>query len=217
MSNLKKLSLEELLETVETSGEDVQTQDFQDDVVGFLNVLNIETGEQSIKATLIYSIYRAWSKNPIQRLDFINRMKDFIKSDKKDVTFFINQNAAKLTHSAYKKFKTQSRIKSPAWQKRFKNFMDYYSLKTGDTWINDRVFYLIYDHYRIKQNLICHQAYLSKETFYMLADINVPFKITAKGKLYGVSDNIVLLVEAIKNEAQKEAEKEDKKKRTKKS
>lgn len=160
------------------------------DVLTFLSVLNIQEGSEIIKKNTLFQIYKAWSKHPITRKDFFLTIGKFFPV--KNGAYRINQNAIKLTHEAYLKFKRQNtKLNSPAWAKHFENFLLFHSLKHGDAWIELDIFYFLYDKYCHSQGLDkSGKHYMGKQVFEYYANLNLKFKITKYGKVYAISSNI---------------------------
>ena len=194
--------------------------DYQDDVLNFIATFTIEPGTERIKQHTLYMIYKAWSKDPISKGQFQVKMGNYFESAKisNSGAYLINQNAIKLTHAAYKYFSNKNvRINSKAWAKHYENFLKFHSLTKGDHWIHEEILYFIYDRFCHMTGIDKHPSqHLSKETFRIYSRIYLPEKDTKRGRLFGVSDNIVNFFQIGQLERmKKEYEKEEVKKKPK--
>lgn len=167
---------------------------YKNDILTFIATFDIQPGEDKIKKTTLFSIYKVWSKNAIKRNEFHLELGKFLPITKMRLTqgYKINQNAIKLTHSAYKEFQKESnKLLSKHWTKHFQNFLDLYKVKPGEFWIEDSILYFIYDKYNHQMGLDkSNNTALSEKTFYSYSDVYLPYKITRFGKVYGVTPNI---------------------------
>lgn len=192
------LNTEELIELLDEKEEKVQQEEpseinYKNDVLTFISVFNIQDGEDNIKPHTLYSIYRVWSKEPISKTAFFLTTGKFLT--KKDIYYKINQNAIKLTHEAYRKFKEEkknAKLKSKFWTNHFEDFLLYYSLKGDDFWIEAPLLYFIYDKYTHVRGLDKNpMTYMGKTVFSTYADIFLKYKNTKYGRMYLVSSSIL--------------------------
>lgn len=203
MSGLKKTpssietdELLDLLKETDPTAEDPESigLNYTNDVLTFLSVFKIEPGEDQIKAHTLYSIYKVWSKNAITKQEFHNEVKKFLPgaSIQNKAGYKINQNAIKLTHIAYSRFKKErERLKSKLWTKHFEDFLLFHALKSDNFWIESDILYFLYDKYTYERGLDSNaNNYMGREIFFIYADIFLKHKITKTGKVYAVSENI---------------------------
>jgi len=221
------LETDELLKLLEET--EVKTDEpvqFEDDVLNFIATFTIEPGNEKIKQHTLYLIYKAWSQNPLKKMVFLNKMRNYFESCQVSGSagYLINQNAIKLTHSAYKYFSNRNiRINSKAWAKHFENFLKFHALDKGNFWIHQEILYFIYDKFCYATGLANHSSkHFSKPTFFIYCQLYLPTKKTKKGILYGVTDNIqnffqIGQLERMQKEYEKEKKKPKKRKRKTKS
>lgn len=167
--------------------------DYEHDVLNFIATFNLEPGTERVKQHTLYLIYKAWSKNPLKKREFQAKMQDYFESTKTKSSFYlINQNSVKLTHSAYKYFTNRNiRLNSKTWAKHFENFLKFHSLTKGDTYIDYRILYFIYDKFCYATGLYkAPHSRLGEKSFKIYCKLYLPEKITKHGTLYGVSPNI---------------------------
>jgi hypothetical protein len=189
---LETTELLDLLEQAEEAKEPEAIQIvYKNDVLTFLSVFNIQSGEDNVKSHTLYSIYKVWSKDPLSKSLFLDEVTKYVT--RIDTGYKINQNAIKLTHEAYSKFKQENRkLKSKPWTKHFQDFLAKYELKSEDFWLEAPILYFIYDKYaherKLDENI---NTYMGKTVFYTYADLFLKYKKTKTGKVYAVSPNIL--------------------------
>lgn len=191
----------------------------EDDVLGFMATFNILPGEEKVKKNLFYSIYKSWSKDPVKKDEFLNKVTKFIETNR--AYFLLNQNAVKLTYDVYLKFKDEHKlVKSKAKANNFQDFLKYYALNAGEYWLNAEIFYFLYDKYINDKGL--HTRQLSKYQFELFCKLHFRSKLTVHGRVYGLSNNVVNFYQPNQLERMKathlyEEEKPKKKKQKRKS
>lgn len=208
------LETEELLELIEDAESQVEPQltVYKNDILAFISTFDIQPGEDKIKAHTLYSIYKVWSKDAILKRQFCLAISQFFELN---AGFYkINQNAIKLTHEAYSKFKKENRkLKSKHWTNHFENFLLFYSLKSEDFWIDAPLLYFIYDKYAHHTGLDNHiNTYMGKEVFYNYANLFLRYKKTKHGTVYAVSKNILNQFQPDQFERMRKAYAQDQKK-----
>lgn len=218
------VNTEDLLAALDKPDEIRETEEileYTNDILPFFSSLGITAGEVRIKKTTLHSIYRAWSKTPMNKTQFMLEIAKFLPViNAQFVT--INKNAIKLTHEAYKKFnKENKRIKSKHWARHFEDFLNYHSLERGEYWLEVDIFYFLYDKYLNKLKLDNHGSFLAKEMFIYYADVFLKSKLTVHGKMYGVSENVTTFfqpdqLERMRKEYANQEEKPKKKRRNRK-
>lgn len=193
---------------------------YKNDTLNFLSVFNIQDGQDKIKKNTLYAIYRVWSKDPISPKDFHMEMKKFLAGTQlnNSVGYRINNNAIKLTHEAYSKFKQENnKLKSKFWTSHFEDFLLFNALKSGTFWIEAPILYFVYDKYAHERGLDrTGKTYMSREVFYAYADLFLKYKKTKDGKIYGLTESITnmfqdgqlerMRITHIKDEKKKKAE-----------
>lgn len=203
MSTLKKvphlLNTEELLNVIESSKEfEKNDEDFialepvnNNDVLTFISTFKIAEGDHGIKKSLLYSIYKAWSKSPVNRITFSTELANFIQV-KHEKYYHININAVKLTHEVYTHYKNNYKtIKSKHYARHYQNFLNYHAIESKDFWIELDILYFLYDKYTHEMGFNTKSTQvLSKKKFELFSNLFLRNKITQSGKVYAVSSNI---------------------------
>lgn len=201
------LDTEELLKVIsqnkETTPQDNETApeilEYTNDILPFLSTFNILPGEQRIKKGLLFSIYKAWSKQPVKRKDFLNELYKYLEIGyQPDGCFYINHNAMKLTYDVYRKYQKEYRkTHSKHWTKHFENFLKYYSLTDKGYWVELPILYFLYDKYLFELG-IQHgpRKTLYKDQFEKFCRLYFKEKTTEFTRLYSVSSNITNFFQA---------------------
>ncbi len=202
MSKVKKsthsLDTEELLgilETDETPQGEAEIV-YKNDMLTFISTFALEAGENKIKQHTLYNIYKAWSKDPVKKSEFILEMANIFDTTqaKTSTCYLLNSSAIKLTHDAYKYYTNEATVRptSKIWKQHFENFLKFHSLTPGPYWVHANILYFIYDKY-------CHatgldrssKTYMGKATFFLYCSTYLERKkYGRKGRYYGISDNI---------------------------
>ena len=220
--SLKTDELLDLLDGKEVI-EDVKVE-YKNDILGFISTFGIEPGEEKIKQHTLFTIYKAWSQDPLKKTEFLAQMRDFLPTSRisNSYGFAINQSAIKLTHAAYKHFTNENhQLSGRRRTKHFENFLKFHSLTPGERWIHFEILYFIYDKYCHATGLDEHHTmYLTKEAFPAYCKLFLRHKNTKHGTLYGLSNNIesffqIGQLQRMEIEYSKDVKKEKPKKRRK--
>ena len=158
------------------------------DILSFLSEFNIVNGENYIKKTLLYSIYKAWSVAPLKKKEFLQHCNELLVSGINQNNYKVNQNSIKLTYDAYMKFKKHYKtIKSQKLATQFQDFIDYYSLKDDNYWIHVNILYFLYDKFTYEKK---YNRTLKLKFFDQFCKLHFKLKVTDAGKMYAVSQNV---------------------------
>ncbi len=198
-------------------GIDTVTTSYRNDTLSFLTTFNIVPGKSKVRKTTLFTIYKVWSDDPVTRNLFIRELSQFLQTSSDKKCFKINQTALKLTHEAYKYYSNEGvREKSKTWDKHFQRYVDFYQMKRGHYWIHCEILLDLYKKYCKQHNLnLYHSQHLGEDSFFNYCNKTFEQRQTYKGKFYGVSDNLNIIIE--QNEEYKERQQYNRKKRQKKS
>lgn len=229
------LNTEDLLRVIESSHKEEPEKEvpeileYTNDILPFLSKFNIIPGDKMIKKNLLFSIYKAWSKNPKKKKEFILEMNKYFRVRSPDGSnyFYINKNAMSLTHEIYQKYKKHNKkVTSRHWVQHFEDFLNYHALESKNYWIHINILYFLYEKYLHERKLnTSPSAILNKHNFESFCNLYLQKKITKDGPVYAVSSNIEAffqpgqLERMRKTYAKKEDDKEKKvkKRRTRKT
>ena len=183
---------DELLELLneEPLKDEIVPIDHGNDVLQFITTFNLQPGTERIKRHTLYLIYKVWSKAALKKSTLLFELDKYF--EKNNEVYFINTNAIKLTHEAYKYFNNSNvRLKSKHWATHYENFLKFHSLSKGNFWIHEDILYFIYDKFTHATGLDKSSwTYLGKKTFGIYTKLYLPQKQTKNGVMVGLSDNI---------------------------
>lgn len=149
---ITEIPIEELLELLKENPTEINTYDYSNDVLDFISIYGIKSGENQILLPLIYNLYKSWSKNPLYRNQFGMEMSKLFVSVRygNGNTYRINKTKDFFLEKSVKK--KQNKTKRKPWLKHFKCFINKYQLKSGRFYIKDIVLYNLYDKWTYKNN-----------------------------------------------------------------
>lgn len=187
------LETDELLELIKDAEpqSEVQQPIYKNDVLAFLSTFDIQPGEDKIKKHTLFSIYKVWSQDALLKNAFYTAISYFLELE--NGSYKVNQNAIKLTHEAYSRFKHENkRLKSKHWTRHFEDFLLFYALKSDNFWIEAPILYFIYDKYAHERGLDkSTRTHMGQQVFYSYANLFLKYKKTKHGTVYAVSENIL--------------------------
>lgn len=187
-----QLSEEELLEQLQNEEKDSTTEiiDSQDDILSYLAAFNITSGTVKITSSVLYKLYKEWSKNPVERLAFGYRLAEILPKEKERY-YLINQDSIFLNKelAKWRVIKKKNKVKSPKWHNHFKAFLNHYGLKKGPVYLEGDMIYWLYDKWEYnrgkKGHILNRVAFGSFCKLYLGEE-----KRTAYSRMYGVSTEI---------------------------
>lgn len=133
-----------------------------DDIVMFLSTFNIKPGKEPIQARGLYKLYKDWSKSPINQYSFAHTLNKYYK--RQGLYYLINLDVLDLAKSALDIIKKPNKRKTvrKSWRIHFQSFVDRYSLKSGNFYVNDFILYYLYDKWTYDNRV---RGRLGKEQF----------------------------------------------------
>lgn len=143
------LTVDELLESLNNQEQSEQVLEYHNDVLPFLTHFSIISGAYPVLNSLIYKLYKAWSKNPVSQNVFsltANQILFHIKRGSKSY-YLINKPAIKIAESEFELVRGKKRKldKSPLYRKHFENFINKHNLLKEEIYVESYVLYYIYD------------------------------------------------------------------------
>jgi len=152
------ISTDDLLLALE-SAEDTETTEWSNDVPYFLSHFKMEQGAYKVRSSLLYSLYRLYSKAPLPQYDFSCTVSQFIQLEKK--YFRLNIPPIRIAKVVNKKkqdtslnFNANLSIK-----KHFEAFIRKTQIKKGKTWVEGVILHEIYRHYCIDNKIKTRMIY----------------------------------------------------------
>ena len=171
MSTLPQdIDLNKLLESLEDSEEQ---KEYSDQVLNFIAFYNLKPGNNLVKATVLYKLFKNWSKADVSSGTFTNRLKEIFPYQViKDGTFFsLDQSALNLSEAALKLLQTKpERHLLPSYKRHFESFLNRYQVTEGTYWVESYILYYLYDKwlYEIKRktNHLGYQSFNNLMSLY---------------------------------------------------
>jgi hypothetical protein len=148
-------SLEELLKTLEDT-KDESIVGVTDDVFYFISAFNILPGENKVKKGTLHQLYKTWSKQPVNRKVFSEKLAEhFLTAIIMGTHYFkINLDSMSVRKETlkYLEGKKTKKLKSPHFQKHFEQFLKEHNLKQGKAWVEGFILFYVYDKWCYETN-----------------------------------------------------------------
>ena len=133
-----------------------ETLEYKNDILPFLGFYGLQAGAYPVYKKLIYTLYRQWSKEPVNERTFSLEANKyiFLKQLGKREYYYINQSSLKISEKSFKLLKkqTQDVTKSPRYTTHFNNFLKQHDIKSGNLYIPFYGIYYLYDIWCFKIN-----------------------------------------------------------------
>lgn len=142
-SQLTEQELLDLLNSEDVPESTVQIFDYKDDIVPFMGFYNITPGTSPVSKKLIYKLYKTYSKEPLDSLNFTIQLGKFVSHDRDH--FLVNLDNFAISNHIYEAEKTREKTKSISYQKHFNWFIDNAGVQTGSSWVEG---FLIFHQYK---------------------------------------------------------------------
>jgi len=186
--NPNDLTEEELLEGIDEEAEELEVF-HEDDFLSFLSYYSIQSGEHRVASSIMWTLYKHWSKDPIREKSFYYKLAAhfesvFIRGYPHYLINFDPQRLSAYAIAHIKKNKKQH-LKHPNKINHFEAFLAFNGLKAGKKeWIKDEDFYFMYDKWTYKNK---SKLTLSRRQFDDFCRIYFKWKrLEERGKWYGV-------------------------------
>lgn len=171
MSTLPQdIDLNKLLESLENTEE---KKEYSDHVLNFIAFYNLKPGNNLVKATVLYKLFKNWSKADVGSFNFSFRLKEIFPHQMiKDGMFFsLDQSALNLSEAALKLLQTKpERHLLPSYKRHFESFLAKYQVTEGTYWVESYVLYYLYDKWlfeiKRKTNHLGYQSFNSLLSLY---------------------------------------------------
>lgn len=142
-----QLSDEEILALLEAEDqvwdEDIsKVFDYNDDIVPFLSNYQITPGTTPVSKKLLYKLYKAYSKQPLDQHNFNLQLGGYLSHTREHYQINIDQFA--ISQHIYQTEKTRDKTKSLTFQKHFAWFTREANVVTGRNWVEGFILFYIY-------------------------------------------------------------------------
>lgn len=186
-----QLSEQELLEQLQNEEKDSTTEtiDSQDDILSYLASFNITNGTTKVLSSVLYKLYKEWSRQPLERMSFSIRLGQILVRDNR--YFLINHDSIALNKelAKWRTAKKKYKVKSPKWHNHFKAFLNHYGLKKGPVYLEGDMIYWLYDKWEYNRGKKGRS--LNRTAFGSFCKLHFgEEKRTPYSRMYGVSTEI---------------------------
>lgn len=131
-----------MLESEEVVEESAQIFDYSDDFVPFLAFYKITPGDTPVSKKLLYKLYKTYSKQPLDFLNFNVQAGTFLSKTQNH--YKINMDIFAISKHIYEAEKTRDKTKNLGYQKHFQWFLTEREVTSGTTWIEGFILFFIY-------------------------------------------------------------------------
>lgn len=150
--NLTELTDAELLELIENPVSSPNT--ITNNIIDFISVYNLKTGDEPIKIRLLYNLYKAWTKNPLSPRIFSNTLTNLFTSKQSagNTLVYLNKSAINVHTEVLKLVEPADKTRQKGWTDHFNKYLLHYGIKKGGLFIANNVLYNLYDKWTYKNN-----------------------------------------------------------------
>jgi hypothetical protein len=154
------ISTEDLLASLENA-EDIDTTEWTNDVPQFLSHFKFEQGQYRVRSSLLYKLYKLYSKHPITQIEFSLTTSQFIQLYQS--YFFLNVKPIKIAKVVHTKDSVGkiNLTANLAFKRHYEGFLRDCRVKKGKTWVEGLIFHEIYRHYCIDKKIKNRITYIN--------------------------------------------------------
>lgn len=183
-----KISDEELLKLLETAEEAEGPIEYTNNVIPFLTKYNIVPGEEEVPASILYKLYREFTREPVERHLFIRYINEILveKGDHRKPYYTINLSAMRISKEYYKLLCEKEKKQTYKHIQHIRNFIEMYELEDGDNWVISSELYMLY---RLRFLKTKKRAKLSIEQFVQQMKVMFNYKYDEKKRGYWFAVN----------------------------
>lgn len=185
--SLTELTEKQLLDIIGSESSNIKIYTWPNDIMDFISVYNIKSGQERITSKLLYKLYSLWSQDPIKRKTFTDTLMDLFPSTKDGLSTIIllNKNILNLKEEAYNYVKQHDKTKDKGWLEHFNKYLHVYCIKKGRLFIKDTVLYNLYDKWCYKK-----RKPLGFAQFNNFCKLYFDYKFIKKNNWFGVDRSI---------------------------
>lgn len=161
-------TVEELLEATTVEGDtkvDPSNPITSSEVYTFINIFKLAPGPYLVRTSLLYKLYKAWSKKPMKKMEFGIRFTEIISKNESESIHRLNRHSRELIelpiqYQARNNTTARFRTVFP----RFQEYLNHYNIKQGTYFIECYVLYQLYIMFKPGKSL-------SYKTFHKLCEL----------------------------------------------
>lgn len=150
-----QISTDDLLNAL-NEAEDIESTEWTNDVPHFLSHFKMEQGQYKVPTHLLYSLYKLYSKQPVDQRSFTFTISQFLVRDgSRNPYYLVNIKPMRIAKVVNTKLKeTQFNVTANlALKKHYDLFLKECKVRKGRTWVEALIFYEIYRHYCIDKRI----------------------------------------------------------------
>lgn len=141
-SQLTEEELLELLASEDTPEATVEIFNYEHDIVPFMGFYKITPGDTPVSKKLLYKLYKAYSKEPLDKLRFNIQLGQYVTA--RGYHFLLNLDNFAISNHIYKEEKTRDKTKNTLFQKHFDWFISTAPVQKGSSWVEGFIIFQIY-------------------------------------------------------------------------
>lgn len=150
---ITELTSEELIKLLENKPKDeIQgTLYTKNDVLEFISLHKLQTGDKQVQGKVLHNLYKSWSKKPLGIRKFLKQFQLFIAAYKRysGYTWFkLNIDINSILWKTLKyteKRRKRNKLLSKNSKRHFDNFLEKFQVERGGFYVKDIVLFNIYD------------------------------------------------------------------------
>ena len=146
------LTEDELLSQLKDESHQTAIESVGNDILLFISTYNIQSGKDRVHKSILYRLYKSWSKYPVSATKFGREISVYFGSAGNWT--HINQNALKLSKMAQEAFLKRKRVKtrSPHYKSQVERFMKECDISKGTFWLEAEILFDLYDEWCYSNN-----------------------------------------------------------------
>jgi len=195
-----ELDVDELLKLLDTlQPEDIEKRTAPTSpVLSFLQAFKISPGEQLIKDTVLYRLFKLWQPDSlIESRNFKRQISQYLPRPRETSPFYsINSNTIQINEELVKlvEKKTETKTKSKHYSKHFLKFLSETGLTEGKIYVENDILYYVYNNWRDTKNT---KTKLGPNQFLLFCDLHFNKRRLSNSQLawYGVSKELYKLID----------------------
>lgn len=170
-SQLTEEEILALLDSDEVEDDTAQIFDYKDDVVPFMGFYKITPGHNLVSKKLLYKLYKAYSKQPLDNLNFNIQLGQYLQPAANH--FHINQDTFAISQAVYQAEKTRDKTKAIVYQKHFDWFITEGQVQKGTFWIEGFILFYIYKDFCKQRRVSPKLGYVN---FHKFLKLHYPYR-----------------------------------------
>lgn len=138
----------ELIKIAETKSEE-EVILLEDDLFSFLRTFNIKNGDNLVLKSVIYELYKRWSKEQLNKIAFGLKLRSYLQDHKIGPKTYCKVNLDTIELNKYLILHIQkskiNKTKYISWKKHFEDFLKRYEIKPGRRWVQAAILKHLYN------------------------------------------------------------------------